>query len=315
MRVISESVLRSRIPLDKAVANQRDAFRVYEVSKTSNEVVIPERLIGPTSSGVVLFKPFLSDEAFGLKVVSVRETGTPATILLFDTVSGTPTALMNATYLTALRTAAGSAVALELATDSKASHTLTVFGAGLQAELHIRCFAAIRRLGAVHLVNRNVSRAETLASRLRNDEALKGVSIVVAASSDDVPAALQKSSLVVTATGATNSLFDGRLLQPKTFVAAVGSFQPHMRELDETVLKRAFSIADTPDGVRKTTGEFADEDIAIGASLGELVCGEKKIPEDTDLVVFKSIGCAIQDMFIARLALECCSDSGQKVEL
>lgn len=206
LRCLSEDAIKACISISDAMASQREAFLALEHKK----VQVPERIIASTSHGSSLFKPFLSEDAFGLKVVSVRDGSVPGLIMLFDTASGLPTALMSATYLTGLRTAAGSAVACDLLADKEKAKILTVFGAGLQAELHAECFAhVLTRLSQINIVNRSVEKARNLASKL--SEKLK-VTVSVVDSSDPlaVDKAVAQSQCIVTATTSSKALFNGK---------------------------------------------------------------------------------------------------------
>jgi hypothetical protein len=77
LRIISEDVLRAHIPLKEAIANQRECFDTFKRSEKTKEVLVPERIISASKYGPILFKPFISDQVFGLKVVSVRNHGVP----------------------------------------------------------------------------------------------------------------------------------------------------------------------------------------------------------------------------------------------
>lgn len=309
MRVLSEAKIRAQVPIRAAIDNQRRAFRALE----EGSVKVPERIIASNKFGPVLYKPFVSDDVFGLKVVSVRPSGTPGIVMLFEPDTAMPSALMNATYLTGLRTAAGSAVAFDMLGPQADGMQMTVFGAGLQAELHIRCFCAVRSFRRVAIVNRTHAKAEQLADALRSDPQLQGV-LFEAVPPERVAENLQQSSTVVTATPSREALFDSAHLRSGTFVAAVGSFTPEMRELDAGLMSRSRIVADNPEEVLRTSGDFVDGN-AIQCSLGSLVVsGDVEQFAGADLILWKSIGTSIQDMFIASLALERVVDA-EEIEL
>ncbi len=215
LKCLSEDSIKAAISVAEAMASQREAFVALEMKK----VQIPERIIASTSHGSSLFKPFLTEDTFGLKVVSVRNGAVPGLIVLFDAVSGAPTALMSATYLTGLRTAAGSAVACDLLCSKKENvHTMTVFGAGLQAETHAICFAhVLKHLKRLYIVNRSLDKAEALAARLQ--EQLKHVQVAAIDSKnlDLVGKTISQSQCIVTATTSTAPLFDGHDVQKVFF--------------------------------------------------------------------------------------------------
>ena len=316
MKSITEASIRSRVSLEAAIANQREAFLALH----RGEVVVPERLVVDCPPhGATLFKPFSMGSSLGLKVVSVRSTGVPGVLLLFDPVSGHPSALMSATHLTGLRTAAGSALAASLLAPPRPSH-LTVFGAGLQAELHAAALLSVLpTIDSISLVGRSPAPLEALVARLR---AFFPASVRVAsvASSDakGVSDAVAMADVVVTATPSREALFDGRLLKRGVLVCAVGSFSPTMRELDAACMERATCAADDPTAVMRTAGEFVGGPTRVACSLGALLEDEtmaQRVFGEADVRVYKSVGNAAQDLFIARLAMEMCAETASVIEL
>ena len=293
--VFSDDEIKVKLSLSDAIASQREAFLAIH----RKEVQIPQRTIVKTHQGAVLFKPFVSEQDFGLKVVAAYSSGTPGVILLLDTQTGLPRALFCATYLTALRTAAGSAVAADILGGKEAS-TATIFGAGLQAELHILCLRVVRpSIKRFFVINRRYERAQILAGKLSN---------VWAKERTDAKACVEQSDIIVTATPSQEPLFDGSWIKPGTFIAAIGSYTRQMRELDSYTVQHAKIIADTPDEAYETSGDLwgVIERDAILMSLGELLDdSERKLelfkPEDVRL--FKSIGNAVQDLYIARAVM------------
>ena len=222
-------------------------------------------------------------------VVSIRPTGTPGVVLLFEPESAMPSALMNATYLTALRTAAGSAAAFsalskEIETSStptdETPKSIVVFGAGLQAELHILCFCAIQAFETIYISNRTFENAETLATRLRLDPRI-GETKLVAISPSQIVESIQKSRVIITTTPSREALFDGHCVASGTFIAAVGSFSPEMKELDSATMSRSRIVADNPEEVLRTSGECSDrlKYILLSFSLIIFHCRRFRGPE------------------------------------
>jgi ornithine cyclodeaminase/alanine dehydrogenase-like protein (mu-crystallin family) len=310
MRCLSDAAIRKGVPLAAAVQNQREAFVALE----QRVVQVPERVIATTSHGTTLFKPFLNEQLFGLKVVSVRSGSVPGVIMLFDSASGLPSALMNATYLTALRTAAGSAVACDLLCERREKMTLTVFGSGLQAEMHVLTFASVRSFTRVNIVNRSAENGQRLAEKIRSELGDKvAVEVVALSESAKVRQCVAQSHCVVTATNSKEALFDGAALQRGTFVAAVGSYTTQMRELDDTLIRRATIVADDPAEVLRTSGDFVSQP-PIVSSLGALLLrGNVDQFADSDVRLFKSVGTSVQDLFIASLALSLVQPDAQSI--
>lgn len=188
MRLLKETDIVALLnPLD-AVAASRKAFLSIE-RETS---LIPKRIIVPVETNKIthgdsLFKPGLCAEGnkgnpsvacLGLKVVHVRKsnakltppmTTVPATMTLYDVATGELTAVLSATYLTAMRTAAGSAVATGLCASTKKRQQLVVFGAGLQAFCHVLTLCSVRDISEVVVVNRSEHRAEELIDKVNRE--------------------------------------------------------------------------------------------------------------------------------------------------
>jgi len=152
MLLLSEDDVRRALPMAEAIAVNEAAFEAL----ASGDAQCPARAVLRGAHGPSLFKPALlpgaagGSEALGLKVVSVRPGNAdrglptvPATIVTFDAATGLPDALVAATWLTALRTAAGSGAATKLLAKADSAH-LVVFGAGLQAEAHVSAMKVAR---------------------------------------------------------------------------------------------------------------------------------------------------------------------------
>ena len=199
---------------------------------------------------------------------SCRFQLSPAVILLHDRATGFPTALVQATHLTALRTAAGSAVATDCFARPDAA-VLSVFGAGLQADQHVRAVLCVRNIRTVHIVNRTASRAMGLAARLRLD--YPAVEFVVHATADSssgsdssgpavtaatvtaaaaaaaaLSAALRSSHVICTTTNSSTPLLHLADVSPGAHINAVGGFRPHMHELESTLVAACRIAVDCP---------------------------------------------------------------------
>lgn len=267
--------------------------------------------------GVSLFMPGHLDgaTALGIKVVSVFEgnpaRGLPAirgAVLLLDPDSGAPLALLAAGALTALRTAAASALATDLLAAPDAS-VLTVFGAGPQARAQIEAIRAVRPIREVRIVSRTGESARRLAGETEGVEA-RAV--------EDRQAALRGAAVVVAATNSSTPVFDGRDAEPGCHVNGIGSYRPDMQEVDPVLLARARIVVDTREGALSEAGDLIvpiargllspDE---IDAELGDLVTGAApRGRRDRELTYFKSVGNAAQDLAAAGRALEVAEERG-----
>ncbi|MBT2228172.1 ornithine cyclodeaminase family protein [Nonomuraea sp. NEAU-A123] len=246
-------------------------------------------------AGVMGLKTFFGGNGVGVRYL----------IMLASIETGEVLATMDACYLTAARTAATSAVAAR-ALGVKATR-LGVLGSGLEAETHLRTFAAVNEIDEVKVFSPNPASRERLAGRLREELDL---SIVPAATAAEACADVDH---VITA---TNTGYGGPIacesawLRPGLHISAIGSTHRDLRELDTAVFRRAGTLvfdAD-PEQIADESGdirEFVDEGGSLSTvlRLSDLLQGKASLPEDPqgDLTIFKSVGTALQDLVAAEL--------------
>jgi alanine dehydrogenase len=296
-----------------------DAFRMV----AAGHATVPPRgalALGPDA--VLLTMPAaaapggVADSA-GVKLVTYHggnsARGLPtlhATYILLDGATGRPLALLEGTYLTALRTGATSALAARHLARADARRVVC-FGAGVQAGFQLRCLAAVRALERVAVVGRDPARARAFAARLADE---LGIEVTVEA---DASRALRDADLVTCATTSPTPVLAGADLRPGTHVDAVGAFRPTEREVDSETIRRARVVVDTYAGGLQEAGDILIP-IAEGldrghviAELAELVTGTR--PGRTsanEITVFKSVGFALEDLATARLAYNRAMASG-----
>jgi ornithine cyclodeaminase len=242
----------------------------------------------------------------GVKSVSVfpdnATLGKPAvfgTYLLMSAETGETLAVMDATRLTAWRTAAASALASRHLARPDASR-LAMIGAGALAPPLTRAHAAVRPIREVAIWNRSAARARALADSLADT----GLAISIAA---DIERAVRGADIVSAATLSAEPLIRGAWLSPGTHIDCVGAYRPSMRETDDDVVRRARLFVDTRAGAFSEAGDILQplEAGVIGkdAVLGDLydlcrgtVAGRAGPGEIT---FFKSVGAAIEDLAAA----------------
>jgi alanine dehydrogenase len=244
-----------------------------------------------------------------------------AVILCFDPENGTPVALLDGTYLTAARTAAGSALATRLLARPNA-HVLAVIGTGVQARAHARALPRVRPITHVRVAGRDRQKAERLADELRNELDLP----VEAAASYE--AALAGADVVCAATHSPEPVVRRSWLAAGTHVNSVG-YNPLGREVDaETVAdalvvveSRASALAPPPAGSNDLLWPIRDGLIRgehVHGEIGELVTGRVAGRTSAEqITLYKSVGVAAQDATAAALVLEAVAKQGggTRVEL
>lgn len=302
---LTASELDARLDVVAAADALAEAFR------TGVAVEAPQRSQLPMGNATFLTMPAAGEVAgrtlAGAKLVTVRpanrelgEASIHATYVLFGGAAAAPLAILDGEALTNLRTSAVSAVATRLLAAPNAS-TLMIFGAGAQAHAHLAAMCAVRPIREVVVVGRDATRADTLveAARARGLTARIGTP-------DDVGAA----DIVCTCTTSDTPLFDGDWLAAGAHVNAVGSFQPHTRELDDASVRRARLVVEDRAAALAEAGDLRIplesgmlEPGAIAADLAELCGGTSVRRSVEDVTVFKSVGLAMEDLVVAAAAV------------
>jgi alanine dehydrogenase len=245
----------------------------------------------------------------GVKLVTVfpdnaqrGESAVHATYALFDAVTGLPMAVLDGTELTRRRTAAASALAARYLAPPGATRLLMVGSGGLASHV-IESHAAVRPISSVRVWGRRMEAAETVARGFANHPYdVEAVS--------DLPAAVAWADIISCATLAETPLVHGAWLRPGQHLDLIGSFTPAMREVDDDALAGVGIYVDTRAALAES-GEllhgFASGVISAADVRGELsdlvrgtVAGRRSAEEIT---LFKSVGCAIEDLAAAELAL------------
>ena len=358
MLILNDAEVCRVFTVEVAIESQRLAF-----SGTEN---VPARLILPTPSGPILFKPASVESSpsspnsavhVGLKIVSVRplnaslsppQATVPATVLLLDSSTGIVSAVIAGTALTAIRTAAGSALATSLMCRNSSPEALLVFGSGMQGEEHVKamCFVkpSIRR---VVIANRTVSNAQSLIERLQ--VMLPSVTSFAALSLSDSPsdvsavsAAVRSSDVICCCTNSSVPLFSGNDLKRDCHINAVGSYTPSMQELDGNTVSRCVIVPDCA-GALSTSGDLLSASIAppLPKTVGGRGSGDGRVPCDLRgllagafvdgggeqgggggeeggrmmCTLFKSVGVACQDVAAATVVVERARAMGVGIEV
>ena len=245
--------------------------------------------------------------AFGLKAICVFP-GNPAIgkdahqgmVILFSQETGEPLALMNASAITAIRTAAVSAVATRLLAREDAEQ-LAIIGAGVQARTHLVALACVRQIKRARIACRNREHAEQLVREMREKVPFP---IEAVGSNDE---AVRNADLVVLATSAQEPVIKRDWLADGAHVNGIGTHSPHSREIDSETMAAARIFTDRRESLLNEAGDYllAAQEGAITpesvvAEIGELVIGTKQgRTAPSEITVFKSLGLAIEDVVCA----------------
>lgn len=304
----------SLLTMPDAIDAVADAFRLL----SAGETVLPLRTNMPVSPhrGSLLTMPAYvggSIDSLGVKLITLygdnpARHNLPAiqgNFALFDPRDGCLAAVMEAGYMTAVRTGAAGGVAARYLARPDAA-VVTLFGCGAQAPHQLEAVLCERPVQQVWVIARSVQRAEAFAGEMRQRF---GIPAQVA---QDAQKAVQEADVVITATSAHTPLFDGHWLRPGSHVTAIGAHLPNAREVDSVTVQRATVVTDQTSACLAEAGDLVipltagEIDRAhIRAEMGEIVAGRKPgRTSSEEITFFKSVGLAVQDVAVAALVVE-----------
>jgi ornithine cyclodeaminase len=242
--------------------------------------------------------------AFGAKLISVYPENFArglqshqGFVLLFDPDTGAPVCLAHAGEVTAIRTAAASAVATDVLALPQASRLL-VLGYGEQAATHIRAISKVRKLTSVEVWGRSAERSESFAGRMAQETGLKVLPVA------DVEAAAANADIICTVSGAETPILLGHWVQPGTHINLVGSSRAGPVEVDSDLVVASRFIADSREGVLAQGAEFlvakaaglVGDDHVVG-EIGQVLNGTLEGRQSADqITAYKSLGHIVQDL-------------------
>jgi ornithine cyclodeaminase/alanine dehydrogenase-like protein (mu-crystallin family) len=320
--ILGEADVARLLPMDECVEVMAEALNALE----RGEMHQPLRFVvrPPDAAGLLGLMPAHragSEAAFGLKAVCVMP-GNPArgldahqgVVILSDGETGEVRAVVNASAITAIRTAAVSAVATRLLARHDARE-LAILGAGVQARSHLEAMAVVRNFEVARIWSRTAEHAQALA-----EQASAPFRIEAAASAED---AVREADVVCTTTSSREPVLSRAWLRDGAHVNAVGSSIPTTRELDTETMAAAALFVDRRESTVNEAGDFlfAQREGAIGpehirAELGQLLAGtaEGRTSPD-DLTVFKSLGLAVEDLAAAEHLYRRARETGTGTEV
>jgi ornithine cyclodeaminase/alanine dehydrogenase-like protein (mu-crystallin family) len=308
MRYITDDEVRRALTMPEAIRAVKETY----IQLSTGQARVPARtsLEIPEFRTTALVMPaFLPrTKRLGLKLISLCEDnpsrGLPliqAVAILMDAELGTPLAVMDASYLTAVRTGAASGVATDVLA-AKDARVAAIFGAGVQGKTQLEAVAAVRPIRKVLVFDVDPRAAAAYAAEMGRRLSLD----VEPASS---PEALREADIICTATTSTVPIFSDRDLKPGVHINAVGSYKPHVREIPGETIRRAKVYVDQKQACLEEAGDLIiplrekliDEGHIL-AEIGEVLAGLKPgRGSDDEVTVFKSVGNAALDLAMASL--------------
>lgn len=295
---IGQDEVRELLPMDECI----DAVRGALANLARGDGIQPLRPVMwlPDKIGALGMMPgYLgSIETVGIKTITVfpGNAGTEydshqGTVMLFDATNGRLKAVIDATEITAIRTAAASAVATDHLARADSS-VLAVLGAGVQGRAHVRAIPLVRPIEEIRVWTRTPESAQTLADEGR---------VRVAGSVDE---AVAGADIVCTTTASPDPILFGSQLEPGMHINAVGSSVPFARELDSDAMERSRIFVDRRESALNESGDFliaqadgvvTEDDIV--AEVGDVIMGSHPGREtESDITLFESLGLAVEDL-------------------
>jgi len=310
MLLLSRSQIESFLTMPDVISSVEEGFKEYALGR----VLMPVRSILACDryNGQMLTMPaYISGNvnAMGQKVVSVYPNnpaaGLPtiqATIQLLDPKTGSALAIMDGTFLTAMRTGAVSAVATKYLA-RKDSKIATIIGAGVQAATQLSGLCNVRTIERANVYDIDHKRAIEFSKRMS-----KILDTKVEAA-EKIETTVRDSDIISCATTSKTPVLKGEWLAEGTHINGVGSFVASTREVDTSAVLRSKVVVDSREAAMEEAGDLiipikekAITPSHIWAELGEVIIGKKPGREsETEITFFKSVGLSLQDISTANL--------------
>ena len=305
--VLSQSEVRKLLPMDTCIGLMEQALAALSKGDAVNPLRQGIRL--PDGLGILGMMPgyMPTPHALGLKAVAVfpGNHGTEydshqGVVLLFNVENGSPMAILDASEVTAIRTAAATGVATKLLAREDA-HDLAIVGSGVQAGTHLEAMCVVRDIERVRVYSPTPANRERFASEASRQF---GISVTP---TDSVEAAVADADIICTTTSAAEPVLLGDWISPGCHINAVGSSIRSTRELDTAAVVRSRLFVDRIESTVNEAGDFlfpkqegAVTDDHIVGEIGDILLGNLDGRETPDeITLFKSLGVAVEDLAAA----------------
>jgi alanine dehydrogenase len=315
-------VNQEEVPRLLPMAECMEAVAAALAALANGEAMLPLRSILwlPERVGGLGLMPaaLLPERVVGLKAITFfpGNEGTEldthqGAVLLFEAERGRLLAVMDATSITAIRTAAASGVATRLLAREDAGD-LAILGSGVQARTHLEAMKIARPIYRVRVASKDLDRAKAFAAR---ESGKHGIAVEPVASARE---AVAGADIICTVTSSREPVLLGEWISPGTHINAVGSSVPFARELDTAAVVRSRLYVDRRESTLNEAGDFlipkkegALSDDHIVGEIGELLTGRVRGRESADeITLFKSLGLAVEDVASARHIYEKAKSAG-----
>lgn len=324
MLILDAQCVRSLLPMPSAIDEMRSMFVAGADGGTFQP---PRTVLQPpqANGGFIFLKPAGiggQQPSFGMKLISYfpqnPSRSLPAIngfVVLFDTTTGQPLALLDGASITEIRTGAVSGVATD-ALAKAAAGDLAIIGSGVQAQAHLAALAHVRSLSRVRVWSRNPVSAKQFVH-------WAGEQDISVEACDDVRSAVEGADLICTVTASRQPLVDVDWVAPGAHVNAVGAFEGDARELHGNLVARANIVVDSRDEAAKSAGDLllAQQEGLLDRErdfpeLAEVLAGHRQGRTDNEeITVFESLGLASEDIAAAAHIVRTAQDRGLGIEV
>lgn len=292
--ILDDAAVRRHLRLEAVLPAVREAL----IALSAGRVTQPLRTVFelPPPGSLLFVKPALVGNALATKLITQvpdnAARGLPtmiATLVLMDPATGVPLAVMDATWLTELRTAAVSAVATQ-ALAAPGPKVVAILGSGALARSHAVALRHVCDVAELRVWSRSAVNVARCAAEIG------GIACVSAEQ------AVRGADIVVTVTNASEPVLHGAWLKPGALVHAVGAPRPTWRELDDAAM-RHYVIADQRHAAENEAGDVLLSGATVQCEIGEVLAG-RVMPPPGATIIFKALGQAVEDAMVARLVYD-----------
>lgn len=310
LALTKEDIIHS-FSMKHAIEAVKLAFSMYSSGKS----VVPLRtsINVPSMEGQSLFMPAYCEEmnSLGIKIVSIfpknaekNKSVVPATMILLDATTGEVCCLLDGTYLTQLRTGAATGAACDVLA-RKDAKIGALIGTGGQASSQLEAMLTSKPLEILKIAGSHYNKTIAFAEDMRKIYGGFGTKIIAVEHPNE---AVADADIITVVTSSKTPVFDGRLVKAGALINGVGSYTPFMQEIDEYAVCNASSIfVDSLEAVLAEAGDLLIPikkgligKEKISGELGEVLSGTIKGRTSQDeIIIFKTVGIAIQDIITA----------------
>lgn len=324
IRILTSEDVKKALPMADAIEAMRDAFTALAAGRA--QLPLRTALESPDGRSVSLIMPAQVEElgALGAKIVSVfpdnAKRGLPlihGVVILIDSETGQPQAVLDGRMLTAIRTGAASGLATSLLAPETA-RSVAVIGSGAQARTQLDAVCAVRSFDEVRVYSPHRDHAQAYVREMSaRFEVSEGFEVAESAA-----AAVQDADVICVATTSRSPVLWEGDVRAGAHINAVGSFTPDMIELDPKLVASCRVVVDQREAAMKEAGEViaaVREGLILQDELAEL--GSIAASDATahrhpgEITLFKSVGLAVQDLAAAHVALRRAEKEGLGTEV